>query len=128
MKKFLSATILLLLLLPYAQGVLAQEGHPFTGTWRGRLIGAEENLPVLVIMNYDGDKLQGMINPGRNSYPFQTVEHDAPNWRLAVTAQNKQNQAISFTGVMHDIGSPVRYIEGTWQQAGKTYSFRITRE
>lgn len=108
--------------------LLAQEGHPYKGTWRGRATAGAETLPVVIIMDYDGDKLTGMINPGRNSYPFTSVVHDAPNWTLTVAATNKQNEAITFTGVMHDIGSVNRYIDGRWQQAGKEYEFRITRE
>jgi hypothetical protein len=108
--------------------VVAQEGHPYEGTWRGTATAGAESLPVVIIMNYDGESLKGMVNPGRNSFPFTSVEHDAPRWFLNVAATNKQNEAIRFAGVMHEIGSPHRYIDGTWTQAGKEYSFRITRE
>ena len=128
MKKSLRQLLLLTLFLCCGSSAQAQEGHPFAGTWRGRLVNGEENLPVVMIMRYDGENLQGMINPGRTSFPFMQVEHDAPNWRLTVTAVNRQDESISFTGVMHEIGAPDRYIEGSWVQAGKKYSFKINRE
>jgi hypothetical protein len=106
----------------------AQEGHPFDGTWRGELNRNGESLPVVVIMDYDGDNITGMINPGRNSYRFSEAEHDAPNWRVTVNTENRQGEAVMFTGVMHEIGARNRYIEGSWNQAGMEYAFRITRE
>lgn len=108
--------------------VLAQEGHPYEGTWRGTATSGAESLPVVIIMDFDGENLKGMVNPGRNSFPFTSVDHDAPNWKLTVAATNKQSEAIEFSGVMHEIGSPHRYMDGTWKQAGKEYTFKITRE
>jgi len=108
--------------------VLAQEGHPFEGTWRGTITKGAESAPVVMIMGYDGDNITGMINPGRNSYRFQQALHDAPNWALSVSAQTREGEAIEFTGVMHEIGAVNRYIEGTWTQGGQSWPFRITRE
>lgn len=107
---------------------IAQEGHPYEGTWRGTATQGAETLPVVIIMDYDGKDLKGMVNPGRNSFPFTMVEHDAPNWKLTVAATNKQNEQITFNGVMHEIGSPHRFMDGKWNQGGKEYSFKITRE
>lgn len=86
------------------------------------------DVPVVMIVDFDGENLQGIINPGRNSYNFLTVTHDAPNWTLTVTAATRVGEEISFTGVMHDIGSVNRVIEGTWEQGGKDYPFKISRE
>src|SRR5688500_15343888 len=83
----------------------AQEGHPYEGTWRGTINMGATNAPVVMIIDYDGENLNGMINPGRNSYKFATVEHDAPNWKLTVTAETRDGIPVSFTAVMKDIGS-----------------------
>lgn len=128
MRTFICGLALLTLLTAGINTAMAQEGHPFVGTWRGRLVNSEADMPVVLIISYNGDSLQGMINPGRNSFPFQSVEHDAADWKLSVTAVNKQNESIGFTGVMHEIGSRDRYLEGSWTQAGKDYTFKITRE
>lgn len=122
----LAATVLFGSLLTHQ--AIAQEGHPYEGTWRGVATAGADSLPLVIIMDYDGENLKGMVNPGRNSFPFTSVEHDAPSWTLTVAATNKQSDQISFTGVMHEIGSPNRYMDGTWKQAGKEYAFKITRE
>ncbi len=107
---------------------MAQEGHPYDGTWRGQLTRNDDSIPVVVIMDYDGENITGMINPGRNSYRFDSAEHDAPNWRLSVATQTRQGEAVSFTAVMKEPGARNRYMEGTWTQAGVDYQFRIIRE
>jgi hypothetical protein len=106
----------------------AQEGHPYEGTWRGTINMGATTAPVVMIIDYDGENLNGMINPGRNSYKFATAEHDAPNWKLTVAAETRDGIPVGFTAVMKDIGSVKRYMEGTWTQGGDEYPFRITRE
>lgn len=107
---------------------LAQEGHPYGGTWRGTLSNGTDTLPVVIIMSYDGDNIQGMINPGRNSYQFSSAELDAPNWKLDVSAQTRDGQAVAISAVLKEIGSVNRFMEGTWIQAGQHYDFKVTRE
>lgn len=106
----------------------AQEGHPFEGTWRGTIGSGDDAKAVVMIIDYDGDQLNGMIDPGRNSYRFENATHDAPNWKIDVTTQNRTGESIAFSAVMHEIGSANRYMEGTWMQGGQELPFRITRE
>lgn len=107
---------------------MAQEGHPYEGTWRGTIGNGAGAKSVVMIIDYDGDSLNGMIDPGRNSYRFSNAAHDAPNWKIDVTTQNRAGEAIAFSAVMHDIGSVNRYMEGTWTQGGRAQPFKITRE
>lgn len=123
-----AAGVALLLMLVLSSWAGAQEGHPYEGTWRGEINMGATTTPVVMIIDYDGATLNGMINPGRSSYKFLTVEHDAPNWKLTVTAETRDGIPVSFSAVMHDIGSATRYMEGTWTQAGADYPFRIARE
>ena len=71
------------------------------------------DVTVVLIMDFDGENLQGIINPGRNSYNFLAVTHDAPNWTLTVTVATRAAEEISFTGIMNEVGSVNRIIEGT---------------
>ena len=112
----------------FCGSVAAQEGHPYEGTWRGTIGAGADAQPAVIIMDYDGNQLNGMINPGRNSYRFENATHDAPNWKIDVTTQNRDGEAISFSAVMQEIGSPNRFMEGTWTQGGKESPFKITRE
>lgn len=108
--------------------VAAQEGHPYEGTWRGTIGSGAAAEPVVIIMDYDGDSIDGMINPGRNSYRFENALHDAPNWKIDVAAETRAGEAISFTAVMQEIGSVNRFMEGTWTEGGQSQAFKITRE
>jgi hypothetical protein len=112
----------------FANAALAQEGHPYEGTWRGTIGEGADAQPVVMIIDYDGEQLNGMINPGRNSYRFENATHDAPNWIIDVTTQNRDGETISFNAVMHEIGSVNRIMEGTWTQGGDTQPLKITRE
>lgn len=111
-----------------ASAALAQEGHPFEGTWRGTIGAGANAKPVVMIIDYDGEQLNGMIDPGRNSYRFENAMHDAPNWKIDVSTQNRAGEAIAFSAVMHEIGAVNRYMEGTWTQGGQQQAFKITRE
>ena len=122
------ARFCLLSVLFFSTWASAQEGHPYEGTWRGTITMGAVSAPVVMIIDYDGENLNGMINPGRSSYKFLTVDHDAANWKLTVTAETRDGIPVSFTAVMQDIGSVKRYMEGTWTQAGEQYPFRIARE
>lgn len=122
--KFLSPLLLVLSCCT----AFAQEGHPYEGTWRGTIGEGANSRPVVMIIDYDGNQLNGMIDPGRNSYRFENAAHDAPNWKIDVATQNRAGESIAFSAVMHDIGSINRYMEGTWTQGGQELPFKITRE
>jgi hypothetical protein len=109
-------------------GAHAQEGHPYVGTWRGTVGEGPSAKPVVMIIEYDGEHLNGMIDPGRNSYRFENATHDAPQWKISVSTQNRAGEAIAFSAVMHEIGAAKRYMEGTWTQGGQELPFKITRE
>jgi hypothetical protein len=119
------AALLLFVLSSFAY---AQEGHPYVGTWRGTIGDGASAKAVVMIIDYDGEQLSGMIDPGRNSYRFENATHDAPSWKLDVHTQNRAGEAIAFSAVMHEIGSANRYMEGTWTQGGQELPFKITRE
>lgn len=112
----------------FSCAAFAQEGHPYEGTWRGTIGAGDTAKTVVMIIDYDGAKLTGMIDPGRNSYRFENATHDAPNWKIDVATQNRAGEAIAFSAVMHEIGAPNRYMEGTWTQGGQELPFKITRE
>jgi hypothetical protein len=121
--------VLMTLLMSLATGVAtAQEGHPIKGTWRGTIDMGSDTRNLVIIMDYDGDSISGMINPGRSSYRFSSSALDAPNWTLHATAETRDGVAVSMTGTLHEIGARNRYLEGTWSEAGRQYPFRITRE
>jgi len=118
---------LILLLLPAS--IFAQEGYPLDGTWRGEWSepGGEKTMAVTV-MNWDGENINGRINPGRNMIFFEEASLDPENWTVRFTSTSKQGEPIVFEGTLEDIGSYNRTITGTWTVAGVENELVLTRE
>jgi len=104
----------------------AQQGHPLTGTWTGDWGTATKRTPVTFVMNWNGQKVTGLINPGPDSIPLSNVYLDVTNWTVRIEAQGKE--PISAEGRLDDIGGYHRTIKGTWHQGSTTGDFRLTRD
>lgn len=120
--------ISLLACLIFSTSLMAQEGHPLKGTWRGTITTGSTTRPLVIIMDYKGDEITGMINPGRNSYNYTSAELDAPNWVLEASATTREGMDIRFQATLMDVGARNRYLEGSWSEEGSSYPFKITRE
>lgn len=122
-------TRIFLLLLLYPVGSSAQEGYPLDGTWRGEWgqPGGDQTLAVIV-MNWDGEAINGRINPGRNMIFFEDASLDPENWMVRFTSTSKEGEPIEFEGVLENIGSYNRTISGTWTIAGVENPLVLTRE
>jgi len=112
-----------------AFGAHAQEGFPLDGTWRGERTGAAEGPGTIVmILQWDGKKVTGIINPG----PRQTTIADAAlipeGWRVRVAARTAAGEDILFEGTLGELGSYHRSITGTWTEGGHSYQVRMVRE
>lgn len=107
----------------------AQEGYPLDGTWRGEWgqPGGDKTLAV-VVMNWDGENINGRINPGRNMVFFEDASLDAENWIVRFSATSKQGEPIAFEGKLENIGSYNRTLTGTWTIAGVDNPLVLTRE
>lgn len=104
----------------------AQEGYPLDGTWRGEW-GQQANVAV-VVMNWDGVRINGRINPGRNTINFTEAVLDAANWMVHIEANTKEGELIVIDGKLENIGSYNRTITGTWVQGGVENPIVLTRE
>ena len=119
--KFLPALILL------AVSLFAQQGHPLTGTWSGDWGSSPTaRTQITFVMNWDGKKISGLINPGPDSIPLASVFLDVTNWNVRIEATSKDK--ITAEGKLDDIGSYHRTIKGTWHQGNTTGDFRLTRD
>ena len=109
--------------------VLAQEGYPLDGTWRGEWgqPGGDKTMAV-VVMNWDGETINGRINPGRNMIFFEDAGLDPETWTVRFSSTSKQGEPIEFEGVLENIGSYNRTITGTWTIAGVANELVLTRE
>ena len=122
------ATMLLgaLLLVPVLN---AQEGYPLDGTWRGEW-GAQsgDGTTVVIVMKWDGENINGTINPGPNSIPFGSAALKPSDWTVHIEARSRDGEPIVIDAKLENIGSYNRTLTGTWSQAGVDYSFNIARE
>jgi len=109
--------------------VIAQEGYPLDGTWRGNWgqAGAAGTLAV-VVMNWDGTAINGRINPGRNNVNFTTASLNADTWAVHFEATSADGQPIIVDGVLENLGSYKRTITGTWKIGGVENQIVLTRE
>lgn len=117
--------LLTLLALPAA----AQEGYPLDGTWRGAWgpAGAGET-PVVIVMKWNGEDIEGTINPGPASMSFASAQLEPSTWTVRIEAETSAGEPIRIEGVLSDIGAYNRRIDGSWTQAGVEHEFRIVRE
>ena len=57
--------------------VIAQEGHPLTGTWYGDFgMTAGQRNDLTVVMKWDGSTTSGIVNPGPNVVPLKVARLD----------------------------------------------------
>jgi hypothetical protein len=123
----------LALLSAVAFGGFAQQGHPLTGTWSGDWGAAPgQRTAVTFVLNWDGQKVTGIINPGPDSIPLTAVYLDVANWTVRFEADAKDASGkpahIVAEGKLEDLASYHRAIKGTWQQGAANGDFRLTRD
>ena len=112
--------------------VLAQEGHPLAGTWRGDWgPSADHRNPVTVVMSWDGETVSGILNPGPVGVPLETATFDPATWgiRFNFEAQDEAGNPVPYTveGTLENYGSlHHQRITGTWSHASGRGDFEIT--
>lgn len=111
-------------------GALAQQGHPLVGTWSGDWgPSAGERHRVLLVLDYDGERIGGVINPGRASIELTDARLDPATWtvRLEAAASERTNGvAYVIEGRIDNLGSiTARTLAGTWMQGQQRGDFRL---
>lgn len=124
-----AAVILCALALPG----LAQEGHPLKGSWIGEWAGNEVHDEfVVVILDWDGREITGMINPGTDNIEITAAELNPEDWTVRIVAdtEDASGRAVNYviTGTIEDLELPNRYIKGTWQNGSGRGDFEIRRQ
>ncbi len=107
----------------------AQEGFPLDGTWRGeRPEAGKAAVTIVLVLEWDGQKVSGVINPGPKSITLKDAQLIPEGWKVTLAATDAAGKAISFEGTIGDLGAYHRYIEGTWKEGGRDYKVRFTHE
>lgn len=117
----------LLAALAVALPAVSQVGHPAKGSWSGYW-GPDDNdqRRMLLLLNWEDNKVSGTINPGRNGVAIDRAMLDASEWMLTIEA-NMPAPAGS--------GSPVRFVAtgklenlGSWTNRRYSGTYRLGNE
>jgi hypothetical protein len=121
--------IFLAIVLLAAATAGAQEGFPLDGTWRGERPGKGGTpVTIVLVMQWDGHKVTGVINPGPKAVQIADAKLIPEGWHVTVAAQSATAGPIAFEGTIADLGEYNRSISGTWTEGGKSYPVRMVRE
>ena len=110
---------------------LAQHGHPLVGTWSGYWQTETDRHRVLLLLEYDGEAVTGVINPGRNSAPLTRASLDPSSWTvvLEATREGEDGNPVRtvIEGRIENVTSPTaRSITGTWTEGEIEGELRVT--
>jgi hypothetical protein len=113
--------------------VLAQEGHPLRGSWIGVWEGNETHGDnVVVILDWDGRQISGIINPGTDNIEIKNATLDPSDWgvRIEADAEGSNGRTLHYVieGTIRELELPNRQIVGTWRSEAGRGAFEIHRQ
>ena len=111
----------------------AQEGHPLVGSWHGtRGTSAANRSDVTVVMDWDGDRLTGLVNPGFDSMVLQNAKLTPKGWivHFEVDSKDASGKPVRclVDGQIDRLGSDQRTLAGTWVCGGVKQDFTLKRD
>ena len=113
--------------------VAAQEGYPLKGSWIGTWAGNKTHgNDVVIVLNWDGKAITGMINPGTDNIAIKTATLTPAGWALHIEAdgKDKAGAVVSYVidGKIENLPLPNRSITGTWKSQKEMGAFKISRQ
>ncbi|MCU1337696.1 MAG: hypothetical protein JWO19_3277 [Bryobacterales bacterium] len=113
--------------------MLAQEGHPLTGSWHGDYgTSPTQRTQFVFLMHWDTKNVVGNINPGANAIPLKVATLDPSKWQVHFEADMKDQAGkpvhMVFDGKLDNVGSYNRTITGTWTSGAQKGDFKLTRD
>lgn len=112
---------------------VAQEGHPLKGSWLGEWKGnAVHGDNILLILDWDGKAITGMINPGTDNMALTRATLEPNGWvvRLEAEGKDKDGSAVRYVieGKLENLELPNRSINGTWSSNKGGGAFTASRQ
>ena len=111
---------------------IAQEGHPLKGSWLGTWGPSKiHSNDILIILNWDGKTISGMINPGTDNMPIKNATLNPEGWLVHFEAETKDKSGpITYVidGKIEGLAFHNRSITGTWKGRGESGPFKISRQ
>lgn len=111
----------------------AQEGHPLKGSWLGTWGPSEDHTNVVVvIMDWDGQEISGIMNPGTDNIEIENATLDPDGWVLRFEAQGESATGSTLNyvieGTIENLPFNNRFVTGTWSHESASGQFEITRQ
>jgi hypothetical protein len=111
----------------------AQEGHPLVGSWHGTHgPNAKSRTDITVVMDYDGQKITGTVNPGFENMELQNAQLTPKGWlvRFEIDSKTPAGKTVRCVvdGKIDRLGSDRRTITGAWVCGGVKHDFELTRD
>lgn len=133
MRSFIFVLALSLACLVGGSSAVAQEGHPLKGSWLGAWTGNKNHSPdIVVVLNWDGKAITGMINPGTDNIPIKNATLNPEGWvvHLEADAKDKSGTVLNYVmdGKIQNLPLNNRFITGTWKNQKESGAFRIGRQ
>jgi hypothetical protein len=132
MKSLIIKTSLIAAALCLSLTTSAQEGHPLKGSWIGEWKGnAAQGDFVLMVLDWDGSKITGVINPGTDNMTIKEATLDPTDWSVHIEADGQaNNQPVSYEldGKIEKLELPARSIVGTWKSQSGSGVLEIVRQ
>jgi hypothetical protein len=117
------------LLLLLAGSVVAQEGFPLDGTWRGETVAKDgSHRTIVLVMQWDGKQISGTMNPGRDSAKFTGGKLDPEGWKFTVGFKDSQGANVRFEGAISNLGKYNRVLAGKWTEGASSLDIRFVHE
>jgi hypothetical protein len=131
-----SLSLLLLLLLTSLTNVApvgAQEGHPLKGSWLGTWGPSKSHSDdVLLVLNWDGKTITGVINPGTDNMPIKNATLNPDGWvvRFEADAKDRAGAVTNYVieGKIEGLAFHNRSVIGTWKSQRESGPFKISRQ
>jgi hypothetical protein len=129
----LITTAAAVLLFGLLGAVSAQEGHPLKGSWLGEWAGnSVHGDNILLILDWDGKAITGMINPGTDNIPLGKASLEPEGWvvKLEAEGKDKDGSAVRYVieGKLENLELPNRSINGTWSSNKGRGTFTASRQ
>jgi hypothetical protein len=111
----------------------AQEGHPLKGSWIGNW-GPSQNHAndVVIILDWDGKAITGMVNPGTDNLPIRNATLDPDGWVVRFELEHKDRSGAPLNyvveGKIEGLAFPNRSVVGTWRNEREKGAFKISRQ
>ena len=127
------AVALALLATTASQPVAAQEGHPLKGSWLGTWKdNAALGDDLILILDWDGKNITGMINPGTDNIPVGKATLTPAGWMVTIEADAKDKSGAALHYVieakLENLELPNRSLVGTWRNQRGGGAFEASRQ